>query len=243
MTRFVFLPTITHTGTFFVAAFLLKHPDIKGYFQVNTLAAILDEDEKVVHHVLGATPLKGGEPFITERFVYGRVNIIQDHIWCFPNYYMATLMTVLPTIIPLRDPLLTILSANERIKDREIRDKRDLVKAWKALVSIINSISGTTKLAFFPIDQAADKRSGILRETLEYLQLPSLLPYVSDWAKEWPKCYNTGGQYEGKIAYETGDIAWIKSSLGHYWEALQEAESHLRPFLEQHGYKNLLWWT
>ena len=66
-----------------------------------------------------------------------------------------------------------------------------------------------------------------------------------DWIQtiDVSKRPNTSGEYALKKAYLDGNIRYIESTVPELWNMFRRKEHLLRPFLEQQGYKNLIWWS
>lgn len=228
MTRFIFLPTIRHTGTFCIAAFLLDQPDVEGYLQLNSFDAKLVEEGTANHFVLDGTPGKGGKLFIREHITIDKINILQTHITIPFSAEKHMLMAILPTVIPLLDPLHSLISAQNRKENLD-----DLLSAWLTLPFIFNRIIKIKRPVVIPVDLSPT--------VFQFEKLLDFLPYVQK-IDSWPTRYNNAEDYEAKTAYYNGDVKKLRELLGHYWEDLCATESVLRPFLELFRYKNLLWW-
>ena len=61
---------------------------------------------------------------------------------------------------------------------------------------------------------------------------------TTDWCAE----FNVDPNIELKIAYEKGDVDYIKKTMPKEWEYLIEMREILQPFFENMGYKDLLWY-
>lgn len=156
--------------------------------------------------------------------------------------------TVTPTVIPIRDPLASLISRQVRI-NRTGKRGDDIVlehvNLWVALAETWNAIfKNFAHIKFLPWDLIG--RDGEIAEILTRISvdlgLKSSLPSI-DCAKKMIHNNNLGA-YELKRAYLMGDLETIKTGVsGNAVDDLISKQNHIRPLLEFLGYRDLMWWS
>ena len=236
-TRIVYVFTIRHTGTWFVIKFLTDHPEVSGFLQVHKLGNMDSLRGAEVHHGPGG-PEMG---VVVGKFVPGEVNVIHDHL--FKNErlgHQIALAVSCPTVIPLRDPLACLITASTGATV----PSEDLVWDWKLLVDIMKTLSGSSPIMFLPLDLLTDEasRCAHLEKVLSHVGV-KCYGHARKWGSDWPTNINTTGDSVLKQKYRLGDSDYVKQQIPKCWSLLRSHESDLRPFLEERGYKNLMWWS
>ena len=143
-------------------------------------------------------------------------------------------------VTPLRDPLLTLISARTRNPEGDITA---VLRSWIFFMKEV--IPFTPFLLPLDVLKTPEDREQALIGLVEHFELQ----WVDNWGdkvdemvEKWPET-NSLGAYPLKLAYYNKDLAFIKKSLKKEFESLQAIEPLLRPLLEDHGYKDLLWYS
>ena len=226
--RAVFLLTVQHTGTWWSIQTLRTHPEIKGFA-----------------HVRNVLRLRTGQPLIGidsgnpngESVPDDGVTLIHTHWfrvyergrWQWDTISDA-LTVFVPTIVPLRDPLMSLLTRHNR--DPWMYPHGDLLEEWIRMANCSNPFT------FYRVDEfSIAEFAGAVRST--GLTTPDAWLATMDISQR----PNTSGSYALKDAYRNRDANLISSTVPELWNKLRESEYLLRPFLEKRGYQNLLWWS
>ena len=161
------------------------------------------------------------------------------------NRLAMTLAQHWTPIVPLRDPLATLVSAKSRAPEA---DAMHYVHCW---VTLIEAIGPFIAAHYLPLDllKTPEDRATALSEVVEAAELlsdPNAHVARTRWALEWPKDqHNSIGVTDRKIAYANGDVRWLRGrgGLAPEIDALVAQEELFRPWLEKVGYRKLAWWT
>lgn len=250
-----------HTGTWTALAWLTMHDSVKG---------LLLED--YVYEVLGGQVVKHQvesgiyEARFDPNMVYHehlRVEI--PTVWTSTGYRSApwfgarikgaqlVLLGTHPTLIPMRDPLASLVTY-QRWAERDGRADKD------ATFDPVGHVDGLVALALCE-DQV--RQFGHVRfacwDLISKMEWEEVYNHLSGIAVSLGLIdqeqvaadvatnmivNNTAGSYPLKTAYETGDTAALRSGIasGGY-DHLVSREEVLRPFLERLGYQDLVWWS
>ncbi len=191
-----------------------------------------------------------------EAGLFPGLNIIQQHVQGNNPLYTtkwAQLFAMMgPAVIPIRDPLLSLLSALER---NDTIDRAPQLDAFANLADAFyhyNNLSNYEPL-FYAVDLTAKlptaaERYGVLRKIIWEINgwydrnLDINYEAVNKLATEWPYV-NSRGSYLTKKLQEDGDVKGLQKVVGSYWPKLRQIEPKVRPLLEQLGYEKLLWWS
>ena len=245
--KFVYIPSVHHTGTWFTVAFLKSHPAIKGFVQLKNIENLIVSGVGQQHEVVTGHP----EEKVCEDINTNEdgINILQSHIFysdesrpCLHKAQQA-LILALPCVIPLRDPLLSLVTRHQR---QPHQNHLSLVYEWVALIEYLNNIEAVKNPVFLPLDvmgnQKPQKRNDRLSEAFA---VAGVAPngYVEQWASQWPKGYNSRGEYELKKRYMEKDVGYIRRTLPDEFTELKRWEHLLRPFFDKQGYPSLMWYT
>lgn len=122
------------------------------------------------------------------------------------------------TIIPLRDPLLSVATAL-RVGQR---DPMLNILGFEDIVTL----DALTEVEFLPVDLPGVREAAL--ESIAPGVVTNWLPVLSQ------------GDYPLKREIAAGNVSSIPAGL---WRALCSREARLRPLLERVGYRNLLWWS
>jgi len=247
----IFVPSVQHTGTWFVLGFL-KHfiPNVKE------LTFILEEgieQEKldVFHKHAYAHPLD--QPTVAMihlpivRYLNFDVNYPQTHFerrWygnmgTMRSVSIQTILTLcnfFKTVIPVRDPMAAILS-------RETRHPQFrhfyIVDGFAALAT---EFAKHPNVKFFPVDMTddVDIRRKLLVDVLTHCEIDPAPhgSFLDEFAEKWePKNATPGNKYAE--LYRAGDMEQIRLLLGPKWaeiEYLKNMAAIIMPFLGGLGY-------
>jgi len=261
MNRIIYVPTIQHTGTWFLLEVLKMHPEVKALIEMHLLKSI----------TLKGVPIPQ-TMYNHESFSPDGVTLVHQHIplWektvglyspgqSMDSILFAGMVCACPTVLPLRDPLLGLLTArNRRAKNSLDLDTTFLVHIWAQTARDFMALNEVARPYYFPIDLLSKADVGIrlacMKEMMEACWLPVdgvyldnghlLLSDMMVIAREWGGVNVTKGPLDmKKQRYIDGDTEYFKEKIPAEWEELRKAEPLLRPFLERFGYTNLLWWS
>jgi len=260
MSKVIYLPTIQHTGTWFVIETLKLHPDVEAYVEAHLLRRLSQR----------GTPL-AQTMYDKESFSEDGFTIIQQHIPLWEkaknlhspgqgasDILFAALICSVPTILPIRDPLLSLITArNRREKNNVPVDIVFMVHIWAQVVRDFEALNNIADPFYLPVDLLGKAHTGIRIQCVERmmehcgleienvctLEGHSVHSLVSDFCTEWPVVRSTKGKFENKDKYLEGDTGYFKKKMAKEWKELKAAEPLLRPFLERLGYENLIWWS
>jgi len=240
--KVIFLPTVQNTGTWFMIETLLKHPDVKEFLEVRFFT-----DKKI------------GFPFprnLKQSFSKNADTcVLQTHVHNLSghnhaaDYFFGALLCALPTIIPIRDPLGSMITMRERGMKREKRVVYDRmsnrVVIWKNFIADIQRYRNFTgSVCLMPLDllrkQPVEQRQQAMRKMCSVVGLSRDAQFIKQ-ASAWPMIH-TLGTYDLKARYEAGRQRAMIQALGPVWDELCGIEKQTRPFFESLGYKNLMWW-
>ena len=215
----VCLATVPYTGTHFLKAFLEEFNQLRLTIDLNDLAA---------------------RPYILEP---ARQQLVWGHISQKTLECINGLSRHWKIIISIRDPLASMIS----LKQRDQKYSANLIlETWKTTIT-----EGPRNVKFVPLDTGGEKsldgRKAILKSVVKAAGLfwsPNAEAVCDAWAEKWPSGkHNSQGVYPAKIKYYEEDVPFLTKFLGPDWNLLLESEYWIRPFLEEQGYKDLLWWS
>lgn len=243
-TNFIYLPTLQHTGTWFLINFLLSHLSITGFCETH-----------VIFNALQGKPFKTSYPSIKRGIASYGITLLQSHIIMSNDernnnlhHLQKALLVSNPFVFLLRDPLRSLITHKAWGHKPDYIYAIQIYKTFYEAVSIL--LLEGHQIEFFPIDiltKKEEEREAKLRQVLSIYNLSPSSILTKTWARNWP-VHNSSKHRSIDIdkvaqAYEEGDLAPIKKLLPLEFLALREAERNLRPILEQAGYSNLLWWS
>jgi hypothetical protein len=139
----------------------------------------------------------------------------------------------LPTLIPMRDPLLSIITRHTRHPEQAPHTY--LVKSW-------NYIPYDNNPFYIPVDLpfSKDERMGILRRALRHCRIDPW-PGIDAYAMAWKPVNAVPGALVARAAYDCRDKGWFEEHFPEEWAALRSARS-VRELFQRNGYEDLLWW-
>jgi hypothetical protein len=232
MNKYILLSTLQSTGTWWVIDALRKHPEVGGLAHTNNLLALLNDwplRDRWAGNPHGEAIAPDGK--FTLLYEHYSANVSPFYRW-YPQSAQESMMLVVPTISTLRDPLICMIRAWHR--EPPLYPYSWLLDAWINLAKRENTLN----IRFFQMDpfhqvgfEGAVKLVG--------------LSCPKDWLAQLnpnEKINYTPGECQLRIDYANRDVMAIEKALPEPWRRLRESQPILRPFLESHGFSNLLWW-
>jgi hypothetical protein len=233
--RYIYLSTIQSTGTWWAIKALRSHPDIGGIVHVQNLISMQNGWE-----------LRGGwegNPHNESLATNGKITMLYSHYGGLPknrefvkwkprNNY-ENIMMVVPTLAPLRDPLTCMIRAVHR--DPSLYPHDFLIEGWLHVAKRDDTL-GVKYWCMEPFDHKAF----ITAVYAVGLTCPD--EWVNTIAFR-ERVNTTHGQIDLRQFYLQKDYEAIKLRIPEICQRLEENEPILRPFLEKHGFKDLLWWS
>lgn len=238
MHKYILLSTLQSTGTWWVIDALRKHPEIGGLAHTNNLMAIQN----------GWCLRDGwtGNPHNEALAPDGKFTLLYEHYgavqspfyrW-YPQSAQESMMLVVPTLSPLRDPLVCMIRAWHR--EPPLYPYDWLLDAWINLANKGETL-GVKFWRMEPFDQ-----QGFVNAIVRIGLSAGYPQYHYDWLsslKPTERINNTPGDCDLRIDYANRDAVALEKKLPAPWRRLKELQPVLRPFLEKYGFKDLLWWN
>lgn len=223
----ILLPTVPHTGTEFMVNFLQELPLVQNVVELRQLRK-------------NPQLLAGGERGLPGLYP-DRGNLAYGHIYEKELPTILSLAQWWKPVVPLRDPLLSLLTRQNRHPDQS---HIHIVASWLRLVDIVDECDP----CYISLDllNTEEKRKDALEKVVFACGggYGAWFDVVNNWARNWPKYkHNSKGIYALKEEYLHGDMTNIEQELKQELVHLRHAEPILRPFLEKQGYRDLLWWN
>jgi len=247
MNRTVFIPTIQHTGTWFCIELLANHStNISGRFIHNeilnkllneyTASRIIIDNRKKWESSLFGPQLN----LIHAHFGNGDTKHNGDKGKFLPEDLIKDLTRMFPSLSSTRDPLLALLSRHARFPKLE---HFYIINGFITLIELYRN----HRVFVLPVDLYAERpkveRYHELMRLMEYIGL-EVEPYLAFWAINWPVHNPTSNadSIKYKSYYKSKKLKKIIALIPDEYEYLKSKESILKPFLQELGYENLLWW-
>ena len=223
----IFLPTVRHTGTWFLQE-LFK----QGGYKVVNLDRMLFGGEclplngKAIIHthidvnlpVVRALHAKQPKPAHALAIAYYE-GCNESMIESFAQHF--------PTLIPMRDPLLSIITRETRCPEQAPHTY--LVDSWRRVPD---------GAFFVPVDMG--QRPELLRSALEHCHVTPW-PGFKAYATAWKPQNAVAGAPTARAAYARRDAAFFEEHFPEEWAALRAADD-VKALFQQNGYEDLLWW-
>ena len=231
--KVISLATVPHTGTRLLKEFFLNVPE--GMPMMQDLEA-LSRNRTLLHG-------KDGEGLNPKSN-----NLVVGHLYPHCLSTIQTLAQFWQPITTLRDPLLTAITYHFRTTDPEMVKKTREGRTDPIFMAYMWTTFLWSFLPMKPFVFAVDllgdykARKSALTAALKAADLRDDQKYVKKFAQEWPTV-NSSGSYPLKDMYYNNDLAAIEAEIPTQVALLRTLEKDLRPILEQHGYKDLLWWS
>lgn len=213
-----------HTGTVSTLAWLDAHEESDGVLLSTEVYESADEPKTIYHE-----------------------HIRRDHQDVSRMARSQIVLSwVIPTIIPLRDPLAALISYQHRAEETGqietglFQPTSVIVDRWIMLAESEARLHKAHYLAW-DLEQASgvgdpESFKARLWDAAQAVGLRDPKPSRAGLPK-----LNTSGDYPLKDAYRAGNFeALLIGVLGMAY--LIKVESRIRPFLERQGYRDLLWW-
>jgi len=214
---YILLPSIQHTGTWFVIDILQK----SGYTAVPYNPDWTDKNTALYAHF----PLSTGNGILPQE--EGKFISLEGLKWAVEQFGNC------PIIIPLRDPLAAIITRQQRHPEMP---HKYIIDGFLSFMQDFHDFN----VLWFPVDLYTGRNGRLdLLEKLEK-HIHRIISYKHTIATEWQQ-KNTQGIYPLKEAYLKCDLAEIKNTIPCEWKYLIKNKSLLKPFFEEQGYKDLLW--
>lgn len=232
--RPIVLLTPQHAGTHFWEYVFFKHPQIystkmrlEGIEPPGRYLKQIRADYKTLSKV------KNQRPIIHSHL------ISMGHLWL--------LLMVFPTFMGLRDPLLTLITVeNRRPGAAKSPHVFDMMDRWVEVVKTFNELGMPDFVVGIDLlSKKSDKeKTQVITDIFSKFELSENRNVVDEIVSEWPMKRSFGNSHiQLKTAYQQGDARYIRENLSPgLWKKLKEIEPTVRPFLQTHGYQNLLWW-
>jgi hypothetical protein len=217
MIDYVLLPTIQHTGTWFLLDILQKAkmttvPYNPEWTQKNT----------VLHAHFPLSVGNGILPQEENKFIS-----LDGIKWAINNFENNAI------VVPIRDPLAAVITRQNRHPEMP---HKYIIDGFLSFAQDFNDFN----VLWFPVDLYTSKNDKLaLLEKLEN-HIDRTILYKHTLATEWQQ-KNTSGMYTLKEAYLENNVKEIKQNIPCEWEQLINIRSLLKPFFQALGYKNLTW--
>lgn len=139
----------------------------------------------------------------------------------------------LPTLIPMRDPLLSIITRHTRHPEQAPHTY--LATSWRY-------VPYDNDPHYLPVDLSfsEDERVDRIGRALRHCQVPPW-PGVTAYAKAWKPVNSVSGATAARQAYARRDVGWFEEHFPEEMCALRSSRQ-VRELFERNGYENLLWW-
>lgn len=216
----ILLTSVQHTGTWWAIATLRNNPKIGGFAHVHNLDALTSGTMSSNPH---------------NESVRGPGTLLLHDHWgsTDPNWTWATVdeWDVTPssrrTLAPMRDPLQAMLTRHNRHPEKY--PHMDHLRAFLGI--------SQQDFTFFRVSPFSYPAFGLAMQRVG-LYDPVWISQIDTAARP-----NTSGTYTLKKAYLDGDFRTIRRQVPEIVHNLMDHEDILRPFLEELGYEDLMWWS
>ena len=162
-----------------------------------------------------------------------------------PTSFIAGLIEEFKTVIPIRDPLLALITK----RARSHQDAGFHIVSGFHLLAVAEFDS-----FYFPLDlylhKSVQERESKISQLFAYIGIPIEDEILSHW-KELPVIGSTDNAANQEKAamiqkmkeyYYDGNLEKIIEQIPGEYRYLKSIEHQVRPFLEKLGYTGLLWW-
>ena len=221
-----------HTGTWFVIEFLRQHPQIATVIlypsQLPTRCTI--EEWLVDHHKV----------CLEDQKVLLHAHTRKDFPSFLDDFHVLEGKAPQNPIVPLRDPLRSIITRQIRHPD----------KIHKHIVDGFLEVTKMKDAFFLPVDlpKSTDERTEALRGMCRHVGIRNDCNYIDIIAEQWTPTNTTNTDWT-KVEYEHLKTNFnqkrfkkLVNTFSETYEYLKEHQSTLQPFLEKLGYKSLIWY-
>ena len=226
--------SVQHTGTWFACEFLLSLKNSFGHEREHVFQwHKLENGEQR----LPFAALNGRKPVIVSHLAGGADGPTDEHRGKHITIGLArNLAEYWPTVVPLRDPLLSLITRQLRHPER---DHGYIIDAFCELWKLAGNVH------WLPIDvgeRPLDRKDRLVEITAKILG--GWTRETEDFLTQWiAPAYNvTPPEHPLKLAYRTGDFGEIHAAFPEEFDLLLERRGEIRELLEPIGYQ-LPWWN
>lgn len=229
--------SVQHTGTYFTMDLVSRHSKICGCIGMKDFSDFsIDGSGRLdLDNVLPLSEIIQRKDLDVTGIPVLHAHIDAINSYNFAQKFMSSMNlqgTIQKTIVPVRDPMKSLVS----------RQNRYPFLNHEYIVDGFVSLSKMKDVFFLPIDlyEKFEERKSLLRNMFSYLGL-NYEEQFDDVAHLWkPK-----GTIRGSLKerYLTGRIMEVAHHFSDEYNYLKENESIIKPFLERLGYRNLPWWN
>lgn len=267
----VFIPSVMHSGTIFTRN-LIGYAGYKYFMiylwgageNAPEGVKIVDSvQENKVYFVDNASDLASmiktsnfnfniGDENCNEGIGVIHAHVSQSRIGFIKDNFTISLMHAFKTVIPIRDPLLVLGTRYKRMLNKNEDDLIDCTEIVDGFCLFAKYYSRGMHF-LLPVDlysqREEEDRIDILKDLFQYIGLPCSDQYLAEAAK-WEKRNVSLENYKInnlkpvtlQAMIKTRDLDGIKEIMGKDYDYLKSKEDIIRPFLEDIGYVDLLWW-
>lgn len=225
--KLLFLYTVHHTGTWFLIEFLKGHPDVKQFYLMKEFYEVDDwiHHDKIALH----NHVHLNQPSLYKE--WKRVPLLFTN-----HYYNDAFISTYPTIIPIRDPLLSLITRHKR---RDDWSHKFIVEGFCEIARLADH----PNVYFMPLDlmENNSQRIEAFRNLCNHCQI-AFNDYVREYAKIWKPQNTWADKFDFQEMYAKRDAAGLRKVLGNNYDVLLARTDIIRPFLQGLGYENLIWW-
>lgn len=243
----IFCLSQQHTGTWSSLSWLNGHQEVQGFIQDRYVYQALN-GEKIVHKVESGTYAERFHPdMVYHAHIETERSEEENEIRI--NRMQMMLLATHATLIPMRDPLASLVTYQKWGERDGLGDgdeefsPRSHVDGFCAIAGSFKTIRRFAHCRFLCWDLLPDDRGKRLIHLLDVakdLGLRDSVPSL-DWSDG--RIDNTAGEYPLKTAYKQMNLGDLSDGISEGgFEYLEGKEAVLRPFLEELGYRDLLWW-
>ncbi len=228
----IFLASVQHSGTWYMIEFFKSLPEVTNFVEL----PVLKKSKTWLRREVSPGAWEHG-------LVSVGTNLVHAHITPEDMPMIHAMAISHPTVIPVRDPLLGVITGHNRYP---AVDFSHIVRNWLLVAERFFHNQSSYQCVYVPVDLGAtDKKLRHSSLSMAYSSLLDLGHFgpgpVNAWieADEWP---NSRGDYPLKRAYQAGDTKAIREAIPSEYALLVREEKALRPMFETLGYHDLLWW-
>ena len=184
---------------------------------------------------------------IIKQYEEGKYLYIRDHIQLIDDNIsnsQSFLMYMFQNIIPIRDPFLSLLTANYWSNEPLTQNNYiERLKPWSEFIKTVELLKARKSLNFACLDliETRDEKINLLKNILDNIGIDDN-GYSQECAENWVPL-NSKTPSAIKEKYKNRDIDFFEKNNPDELNILRYYEKELRPFLESIGYKNLMWWS
>ena len=163
---------------------------------------------------------------------WGVRDVVHAHLGREPIDLIRDLADKNPTIVPLRDPLASLVTWRHRHPNGE---DSFILRGWEDLLKL----EGRRIPFYVPLDitRFHVERGQALYGVLNKAGAKADRKVIEDWVRRWPHV-SSKGEYPLKRLYQSKSVQAL--NMDEEIEGLRKIEG-LRQFLLKRGYRNLIW--